>query len=296
VGSTWVIKNLAYQYLWPSSKKTLSKRIEDAILDAQRQGIKVVGLGNFNKAEWLNHGGTDIVKNIGNNLQGLYIAHGDTLSAEVVVQYSMHLRKTGYWSSSVFITGSTSKIGRAVCLRLAREGIRVVMFSQCKERFDEIAVELEEEGARANLVYSSNLYDGKSCDLWLTGKMIPYGRTLLNAIPQNATVVNFSVPDPLTPALLASRTDILHLDSGLLQYPSKSMTPKFTWLLPTGHIYACLAGCIVHAILGIPHHEVGPVVVQDMEKYWKGAMSLGFKLPSPTSFHNSITMPLPKVL
>jgi len=168
------------------------------------------------------------------------------------------------------------------------------MYTQVRARFDEIAAEAGENSGY--LVFSNNLNDGKSCELWLTGKMIPFGRELLNAIPYGATVVNFSVPDPLNPKLMRSRPDVLHLDTGLLAFNAKLMKPNFSFLLPNGMIYACLAGSIVHSILGIEAHEVGAVVVEDMDKYWNGALAFGFSIPSPTSFYSPIKMPTPKKL
>jgi len=290
-GATWTIRNLGFQYLLPSFKKSIQDRIERSVLDAASQNVRVVGLGNFNKAEWMNHGGSDIVEKYQDKLNGTYISHGDTLSAAVVYQYAMKLKEQGYWSNSVFVTGSTSKIGRAVVLSLANQHIRVVMFTQVKARFDEIAAEAGQNSSY--LVFSSDLSDGKSCDLWMTGKMLPRGKELLNQIPYAATVINFSVPDPLTPKLMKSRPDVLHLDTGLLAYNPKFMSPKFTWLLPNGMIYACLGGSIVHSILGIEAHEVGPVVVSDMDKYWNSALALGFTIPPPSSFYAPVNMPPP---
>jgi len=229
-------------------------------------------------------------------LNGTVISHGDTLSAAVIYQYALSLREKGYWKNAVFVTGATSKIGRAVCLSLAKHGIIVKMFTQCKPRFDEIASELSDPVARSCLRFSSSLKEGADCDLWLTGKMIPSGKELLTAIPDDATVVNFSVPDPLTPQLIALRPDILHLDSGLLAYNKELMSPRFTWLLPEGHIYACLAGGIVHSVLGINHHEVGAVEVDTMDTYWFAAQKMGFFIPSPSSFYSPISLPPPKHL
>jgi len=243
----------------------------------------------------MNHGGSDIVKKLGDKLKGTYISHGDTLSAAVIYQYALKLKEQGYWSRGVFVTGATSKIGRAVCLALVRHGIPVKMFTQCKPRFDEIAAELTDPVQKACLRFSSNLKEGLDCDLWLTGKMIPYGTELLTAIPDNALVINFSVPDPLTPELLYLRPDILHLDSGLLYFDKSLMAPDFTWLLPQGHIYACLAGGIVHSVLGIDEHEVGAVDIDAMITYWNAALAIGFRIPEPSSFYSPITLPPPKL-
>jgi predicted amino acid dehydrogenase len=295
LGSTWIVRNLGAHYLIKSYKKVITKRIESAILEAQKQGIKVVGLGNFNKAEWINHGGLDIVENLKDKLNGTYISHGDTLSAAVVYQYGMWLKENNYWKKSVFVTGATSKIGRALCLQLIKHNIQVYMYTQCRPRFDEIAAEAD-PSLRHLLVFCDDINGGKNCDLWYTGKMIPRGKELISAIPKFATVVNFAVPDPLTPKLMAQRPDLLHLDSGLLKYDTNVMDPKFTWLLPQGNIYACLGGCIVHSVLGIEEHEVGPVKIEDMNKYWNAALELGFSIPPHSSFYSPITMPPPRII
>lgn len=295
IGSTWIVRNLGAHYLMKSYKKIITKRIENAILEAQNQGIKVVGLGNFNKAEWINHGGLDIVENLKDKLHSTYISHGDTLSAAVVYQYGMWLKENNYWKKAVFVTGSTSKIGRALCLQLIKQNIKVYMYTQCKPRFDEIAAEAD-PSLRHLLIFCDDLNMGKECDLWFTGKMIPRGKELISAIPKYATIVNFAVPDPLSPKLMAQRPDLLHLDSGLLQYDRQVMDPKFTWLLPQGNIYACLGGCIVHSVLGIEEHEVGPVKIEDMDKYWNAALQLGFSIPAHSSFYSPIVMPPPRVI
>jgi len=292
-GTTNVLMHFAAQYLMPSFYPMINKRIENCVLDAQERKVKVVILGNFDKAEWLNHGGSDIVDKLGDRLKGTYISHGDTLSASSIYHHVLWLREKGYWSKGVYVTGATSKIGRGVVLSLIRHGIPVKMLTQCKARYDEIAAEAADPLQRACLRYSASLKDGSDCDLWLTGKMIPYGRELLDAIPDNAVILNYSVPDPLSPNLLASRPDLLHLDSGLLAYDKKVMSPRFTWLLPDGMIYACLAGGIIHSMLGIQAHEVGPVEIDQMDVYWNAAMKLGFRIPEPCSFYNPISLPPP---
>jgi predicted amino acid dehydrogenase len=295
LGSTWIVRNIGAHYLIKSYKKIITKRIENAVLEAQSQGIKVVGLGNFNKAEWINHGGLDIVENLKDKLNGTYVSHGDTLSAAVVYQFGMWLKENNYWHKSILVTGATSKIGRALCLQLIKKGIKVYMYTHCRPRFDEIAAEAD-PSLRHLLIYCDDLSMGIDCDLWFTGKMIPRGKELINAVPKNATIVNFAVPDPLSPQLMALRPDLLHLDSGLLKYDTEVMDPKFTWLLPQGSIYACLGGCIVHSVLNIEDHEVGPVKIEDMDKYWNAALELGFSIPPHSSFYTPISIPPPRII
>jgi len=259
----------------------------------KHKGSKLLDLETLIRQNGLTTVDLTLLKNLGDKLHGTYISHGDTLSAAVVYQYALWLKANNYWNKAVFVTGSTSKIGRALCLQLIKQGIKVYMYTQCRPRFDEIADEAD-PSLRHLLVFCDDLSMGKDCDLWFTGKMIPRGKELINAIPKHSIIVNFAVPDPLTPQLMSKRPDLLHVDSGLLQYDTKVMDPKFTWLLPQGTIYACLGGCIVHSVLGIEAHEVGAVVIEDMDKYWNAALELGFSIPPHSSFYSPITMPPPR--
>ena len=67
------------------------------------------------------------------------ICHGNTLTAAVVVK---ELRPD---CKEVFMTGATSKLGRAISLYLARKGVRVLMMTNSEERFRKIQAELPVE-------------------------------------------------------------------------------------------------------------------------------------------------------
>ena len=97
------------------------------MVKADKEGLSVIGLGAFNKAEWLNGGGKDVVKNLPK--LGVRVVHGNTLTAATVVHSvppDVH---------EVMLVGCTSKVGSAVTTVLALKGIRVLMVTQSEERF-----------------------------------------------------------------------------------------------------------------------------------------------------------------
>lgn len=282
-------------YFLPFKYQQINRRIRFAMTNCQRRGSRVLGLAALNKAEWLNHGGVDLLRELGDELHTSKVSHGDTMTAALTLEWVNDLRRRNLWNRKIFMIGSTSKIGRACCLMLAKQGVTVVMFTQSRERFEEI--QNEAIGCKENLVFCSDLKGGQDCDLWITGKFKPQGMELLNAIPQNTTVVNFAVPDPLFFARkeLRKRKDIVHMDAGTLAFDPSRCTVSFPWLLNPGRIYACMAGCIVHAAAGFPDHEIGAVNIDILQKYWSLAEGCGLRLPEPTSLNEPITLPVRRI-
>ena len=274
-GHTWLIRNFGWHFMIGRFRKTIQKRILDAILQAQAQGYSVIGLGALTKAEWLTAGGKWIVDELGDRLH-TPIVHGDTLTAATVYHKAVELIEK-MPVTSIFITGATSKIGRAVTLLLATKGYKVFMYSDSADRVNDIK---SEAGKYAeNIIHAKALSDGSGCLLWITGKSIPSGKKLLKYVPKGATLLNFSVPDPVTTTDLKGY-DINHVEGGLLSYEHSNTTLHFTMRLRPGITYACHAGTMVHAYKGWKFHEVSHVDLDMIDETWNAAKELGFKLPS----------------
>jgi len=288
-GITFTMENAAVDYFMPWKYKQLNHRIASIILEAQRRNTRVVGLAALNKAEWLNHGGVDIVNLLGDKLKTTCITHGDTLTAATVLNYTLNLRERNFWKYEIFMIGATSKIGRAIALALAKRHVLVRMFTQSQERYEYIRDEAGEDGEY--LVRASSLSEGANSDMWITGKFKPDRHELMSAIPQGATVLNFAVPDPLTKEVCATRPDVLHLDGGFLAYDKRNSSMAFTHLLPEGIMYACMAGCVTHAAMGYTDHEIGPVRMDRLDPLWDKAVECGFFIPPPTSFNAPLDIP-----
>lgn len=288
-GITLIVRNAAIDYFMPFKYRQINHRISSALLELQRRNTRYAGLAALNKAEWLNHGGVDILKLCGDKLHSTYVTHGDTMTAAVVLNLVLNLRERNFWKHTAHVIGSTSKIGRAICLALAKRKIHTKMFTTSQERFEYIRNEAGENGCYLERI--ERLEQAADCDMWITGKFKPDGFELLNKIPRNAVVLNFAVPDPLTEAQVKTRPDILHLDSGFLSYDKDLVNMEFTSLLPRGIIYACMGGCVVHAAMGYQEHEIGPVNMDRLDLYWEKALEIGFRLPPPISFTKPVQIP-----
>jgi predicted amino acid dehydrogenase len=282
-GETYLVRNFGWHFMLKGQHDKIRKRILQTVLHIQ-QDVDVIGLGALTKAEWLTKGGQWIVDELGDNLK-VPVVHGDTLTAVTVTKQVHQLSDQLHLDTPIFITGATSKIGRAVTLALAAEGHDLVMMTESAERFQSIRKEAGGAGKRIRM--STSLAGGKDSKLWITGKANPSGQQVLNEVPEGAAILNFSVPNPVSMALFRKRPDITALEGGLLAYDPARTTLKMTMRLRPGLTYACHAGTMVHAYKGWDHHESGPVELSQMTEVWRGAMEIGFSLPQLPFDHNN---------
>lgn len=274
-GITALLRNFGWHFFLPMYQDKIRQRILSAVLVLQDY-VSVIGLGALVKDERLTQGGRWIVEQLGDRLR-VSIVHGDTLTAATVLRQTLAILKKYRIKSPVFLTGSTSKIGRAVAIGLARRGIRVVMQTQSCSRFQCIA---EEAGEFAvNLRHAEFLSEGSECALWITGKSVPSGKDLRRHIPKGAVVLNFAVPNPLSRHDFKKRPDLHSYEGGLLAYNPERTDLHFTMRLRPGLTYACHAGTFVHAYCGWKNHEVGPVEISRLDEVWRWAEEIGFFLP-----------------
>lgn len=134
----------------PFAAEGINKLIEESILRADRIGVKVISLAALNKVsrlfpltflrwnslaseiyicmyisfqnEALNGGGTLFVDKHPN--LRVRVVHGNTLTAAVI------LNEIPQDVTEVFLTGATSKLGRAIALYLARKKVRIMVRPQ----------------------------------------------------------------------------------------------------------------------------------------------------------------------
>lgn len=241
---------------------------------ADARGVKVLGLGALNKAEFVNKSGAALVQDVKPNCTR--VVHGNTLTAAVVVEnilsviaegggrgYAGVARTAEEWfaggAKAVFLTGPTSKVGRASVLQLLKAGVNVVCLTSSLERFLSLRAEAErlgllrkdgaEDGTGACMFQSAEMSDGVWFDLWVVGK---YDVTVQDHVPMHATAVVFSVPCPLSLAGGESvRDDVRVVDGGLLRLDQgRCSTRTFPILLANDCVYACHAAAIVHHKMG----------------------------------------------
>eukprot|EP00850_Spirogloea_muscicola_P018792 SM000176S03123 [mRNA] locus=s176:54048:58847:- [translate_table: standard] len=259
---TWVIPRFGFQYFLPFEKKHINNHIEKAILDADRIGAKVFTLGALNKNEGLNGGGTLFVER--HKHLRVRVVHGNTLTAAVI------LDKIPKDVEEVFLTGATSKLGRAISLYLCRRGVRVLMLTSALDRFCAIQQAAPAE-CRHLLVQATSYADGKDCKTWILGKW-------LTSKDQACASAGSHFHQFVVPPVVETRADCTYGKLAAMRLPPEVQglrTCEMT--MERGAVHACHAGGLVHALEGWPHHEVGAIDPDRIDITWEAALKHGFR-------------------
>ncbi|GLJ17033.1 hypothetical protein SUGI_0294680 [Cryptomeria japonica] len=259
---TWVVPRFGFQYFIPFAHKGINNLIEEAILSADKMGVKVISLAALNKNEALNGGGTLFVKRLPN--LRVRVVHGNTLTAAVVIkEIKLHVKE-------VFLTGATSKLGRVIALYLSRKGVRVLMLTNSEERFKSIQKEAPPE-LQKFLVQVTKYEAGQNCKTWIVGKWIAFKEQ--RCAPPGTHFHQFVVPP-----IFELRNDCTYGKLVGMQLPDAvEELSTCEYKMSRRCVHACHAGGILHLLEGWEHHEVGAIDVDKIDVVWEAAMKHGFK-------------------
>ncbi|KAL1816174.1 hypothetical protein ACET3Z_018748 [Daucus carota] len=268
---TWAVPRFGFQYFLPFAKRGINKQIEDAILRADKLGVKVISLAALNKNEALNGGGMLFV-NKHPDLK-VRVVHGNTLTAAVT------LNEINEDVQEVFLTGATSKLGRAIALYLCRRRIRVLMYTSSADRFQKIQKEAPAD-CQKYLVLVTKYQAAKHCKTWIVGKWI-------TAKEQNWAPPGTHFHQFVVPPIFTFRKDCTYGDLAAMRLPEDVQgLGSCEYTMERGVVHACHAGGAVHHLEGWTHHEVGALDVDRIDIVWEAALKHGFR---PVSNRNNIS-------
>ncbi|KAI4344351.1 hypothetical protein L6164_011586 [Bauhinia variegata] len=259
---TWVVPRFGFQYFLPFAADGINKQIELAILRADRIGVKVISLAALNKNEALNGGGKLFVDKLPD--LRVRVVHGNTLTAAVI------LNELPQDVEEVFLTGATSKLGRAIALYLCRKKVRVLMLTMSTERFQKIQKEAPPE-YQSYLVQVTKYQAAQHCKTWIVGKWITPREQ--SWAPRGTHFHQFVVPP-----ILPFRRDCTYGDLAAMRLPDDvDGLGSCEYTMERGVVHACHAGGVVHSLEGWTHHEVGAIDVDRIDLVWEAALKHGLR-------------------
>lgn len=265
---TWVAPRFGFQYfLGRKEEARINNLIASAIKAADSAGVQVFGLGALNKAEHLNGGGAIFPPLLDAQLpEGLKtrVVHGNTLTAACL------LAELPPGCSEVFLTGATSKLGRAAALYLCRKGVTVRMLTEAKDRFETIQNEAAPEH-RSFLVHATSYEEGRKCATWVVCK--PCGPKAQACAPPGTHFHQVVVPP-----IEKLRADCRYGELAAMDLPpSATDTRACELFMPRRRVFACHAGALTHMLQGWDYHEVGAINIDRIDSTFEASLSLGFK-------------------
>ncbi|XP_051144642.1 very-long-chain aldehyde decarbonylase CER1-like [Andrographis paniculata] len=251
----WAIPKYYVQYNMKWQKESINTLIEESILQADEEGVKVFSLGLLNQDEELNKNGELFVRN--HPRLRVKLVDGSSLAVSIVLN-AIPKRAT-----EVAMLGSLSKTAYSIALTLCQGGTRV--FTTSEDDFKKLKAKLSTDAAH-NLVLSKQ----NSPKIWLVGSRVSEQEQLKAS--KGTTFIPFSQFPPkklrkdcfysCTPAMLAPK-HLENIDSCENWLPRRAMSaPR-------------IAG-IVHAAEEWGVHECGDAMF-DVEKIWQASLKHGFR-------------------
>ncbi|XP_052170193.1 very-long-chain aldehyde decarbonylase CER1-like [Diospyros lotus] len=253
---TWAIPKYSIQYFLQWQRESINNMIEDAILEAERKGAKVLSLGLLNQEDELNKNGELYIKRYPQ--LKVKVVDGSSLAVAVV----LHSIPVG--TTQVLLRGNPSKVAYSLAFALCQRGIKVATLYE--NEYNKLKLAIGAEAATNIVLAKSYVHDIKT---WLVGDglnkeehmkaskgtlFIPFTQFLPQKIRGDCFYHN-------TPAMVTPK-NLENVDSCENWLPRRVMS---AWRI---------AG-ILHALEGWNVHECGNTMFS-IEKIWEASLRHGF--------------------
>ncbi|XP_074272798.1 very-long-chain aldehyde decarbonylase CER1-like [Silene latifolia] len=253
---SWALPRYTVHYLLQWQKEAINKLIEDAILDAEEKGVKVVSLGLLNQGERFNGNGQ------------LYLEKHPKLKVKVVdgssLAVAVVLNSIPVGTSHVVFRGRLSKVAYSVVATLCHKGITVATIK--KDEYEKLKKALPSEDTN-NLVLSTKSYSQK---VWLVGENLT--ETEQSFASKGTIYIPYSQFPPKK-----TRKDCSYLNTPAMLAPKSfgNLHACENWL-PRQAMSAWRVAGIIHALEGWNVNECGDTMF-DINKVWEASLSHGFR-------------------
>ncbi|XP_022897889.1 protein ECERIFERUM 1-like [Olea europaea var. sylvestris] len=257
---TWAIPKYKIQYCLQWQRESINNLIEEAILEAEVKGTKVLSLGLLNQEEELNRNGEIYIRKYPS--LKVKLIDGSSLAVAVV------LNSIPKGTDGVVLRGKLSKVAYAIAHALCQEGIKVNMLQE--EEYKNLKTRLSNEAGN-NLV----LCKGNVPKTWLVGDGLSENEQMKAS--KGALFIPFSQFPPKK-----LRKDCFYHNTPAVLTPKnlENVDSCENWL-PRRVMSAWRVAGILHALEDWNVNECGNMMFS-IDKIWQASLKHGFR-PLPIS-------------
>ncbi|KGN56664.1 hypothetical protein Csa_011719 [Cucumis sativus] len=273
---TWTIPKYQFQFLiqW----QPINKLIEEAIINADQKGCKVLTLGLLNQANELNKHGALYVQR--NPKLKVRVVDGNSLAVGVV------LNNIPKFATQVLLIGKVTKLAFAIYHSLSKRGIQIVVLNE--QNYKRLNRKPSNYNYNTNINNNNNNFEeptlllstASSQNIWLVGEGVRDEEQL--KAPKGTTFIPFSQ----FPPKVLRKDCFYHYTPALKAPPSLQNLHSCENWLPRRVMSAWRVAGIVHAMEGWTEHECGDAMF-DVEQVWLASLQHGFQpleiMPSTTA-------------
>ncbi|CAI9765112.1 unnamed protein product [Fraxinus pennsylvanica] len=250
---SWAIPRYNVQYLIKWQKEVINGLIEEAILEAEARGAKVLSLGLLNQDEELNRNGAIYIEK--HPQINIKVVDGSSLVVAIV------LKSIPKGTTEVLFRGKLSKVAYSLVVALCQKGIQVSTLYD--NEYEELKLAAKSE---------SKVVLSKSCTqkIWLVGDELTEEEQM--RAPKGTLFIPFSKFPPNK-----ARNDAFYqYTPAMVAPPSLENLHSCENWLPRKVMSAWRVAGIVHALEGWNVHECGDTLF-DIDKIWQASLKHGFR-------------------
>lgn len=252
---TWAIPKYNIQYFLEWQREAINNLIEEAIIEAEEKGTKVLSLGLLNQAEDLNKNGE------------LYVQRYPKLKVKVVdgsgLAVAAVLNSIPKGTTQVLLIGNISKVAYSIASSLCQSGVQVATLHE--HEYEKLKVKIDTDSG-SNLIHSRS-YDQK---IWLVGDGLSEEEQL------KALKGTLFIPFAQLPPKKMRKDCFYHHTPAMMTPKSLENVHSCENWLPRRVMSAWRIAGIVHASKGWTQHECGQII-SDVGKVWEASLQLGFQ-------------------
>ncbi|XVF41380.1 hypothetical protein PTKIN_Ptkin01aG0275800 [Pterospermum kingtungense] len=252
---TWALPKYKIQYRLKWQKESIDNLIEEAILEAEQKGARVLSLGLMNQGEELNKYGE------------VYVHRHPQLKVKLVdgsgLAVAVLLNSIPKGTNQVLLTGNLTKVAYAVAFTLCQRGVQVAVSGEAEyEKLNRSFGTKSED----KLVMSKSYYH----QIWLVGD------ELTEAEQRKARKGTVFIPFSQFPPRKL-RADCFYHSTPAMQAPMalENVDSCENWL-PRRVMSAWRIAGLVHALEGWEEHECG-YTMSNIDKVWEASLKHGFQ-------------------
>ncbi|KAI3444861.1 hypothetical protein Pfo_001526 [Paulownia fortunei] len=252
---TWAVPKYSIQYYMQWQRESINSLIEDAILEADDKGIKVLSLGLLNQEEGLNRNGELFLRR--HPQLKVKLVDGSSLAVAIV------LNSIPKGTTQVVLRGNLSKVAYSIALALCKGGIQV--FTMQEDDYKKLKAKLSSEAGN-NLILSKH----NPPKTWLVGDGLSETDQLKAS--KGTIFIPFSQFPPKK-----MRKDCLYNNTPAMLAPKhfENVDSCENWL-PRRVMSAWRIAGILHAVEEWNVHECGNMMF-NIEKIWQASLEHGFR-------------------
>lgn len=282
-----ILYNVLPEQLLSMDSDFLLGRVIEAGKIAEGYGAKIFGLAAYTAQ--VGKRGVLVAKNL-----NIPITTGTSYTIFIVIESILKAAKElnmDLKEINLAMIGATGAIGRISAQILSNFIPNIILVGRNKQKLEIVKQSIQVDGNKKNVYLTDDIKSAlNNADIVMTATNTPYTLIDIKEVQPGTLICDVSLPRNVKQDSVDAREDVLVIDGGIVKPPG-SVNFNFSYGLPAGLCYACMAETMILALeerfeyfsLG------GDITLYKVKEIGELAKKHGFKLSEFRSFNREVS-------